>query len=108
MEVLTSLFDGIRSMRDRTYGAVRLMNAASSGIDIWSLRDRFYGAAREGRVDDVSQLSTYFTGDVVTLGGALGWACEYGQLNVVTWLVKEHTVLRNAGSTVGTYTGGRL
>jgi hypothetical protein len=62
----------------------------------WLLRDRLWEAAREGRVDDVSQLSTHFTGDVDTLGGALYWACEYGQLNVVTWLV-EHTVLRDDG-----------
>ena len=62
--------------------------------DISLLRDRLCTAAREGRVDDVSQLSTHFTGDVRTLGGALNWACVYGQLNVVTWLV-EHTVLRD-------------
>jgi hypothetical protein len=37
--------------------------------DIELLRDRLWEAAREGRVDDVSQLSTHFTGDVDTLGG---------------------------------------
>jgi hypothetical protein len=57
-------------------------------------------AAREGRVDVVSQLSTHFTGDVYTLGEALYRACEYGHLNVVTWLV-EHTVLRDDGERLG-------
>ena len=61
--------------------------------DIELLKQRLYEAAGEGRVDDVSQLSTHFTGDVYTLGRALERACRYGQLNVVTWLV-EHTVLR--------------
>jgi hypothetical protein len=75
--------------------------------DIWLLRDRLWDAAREGRVDDVSQLSTHFTGDVDTLGEALYRACEYGQLNVVTWLV-EHTVLRDDGIQVGRGTGGGL
>jgi hypothetical protein len=45
-------------------------------------------------------LSTHFTGDVDTLGEALYRACEYGQLNVVTWLV-EHTVLRDDGERLG-------
>jgi hypothetical protein len=44
--------------------------------DIELLRDRLWEAAREGRVDDVSQLSTHFTGDVDTLGVALYRACE--------------------------------
>jgi hypothetical protein len=68
--------------------------------DIELLRDRLWEAAREGRVDDVSQLSTHFTGDVDTLGEALYRACVYGQLNVVTWLV-EHTVLRDDGEWLG-------
>jgi hypothetical protein len=62
--------------------------------DLELLRGRLWEAACEGRVDDVSQLSTHFTGDAVLMGVALYGACEYSQLNVVTWLV-EHTVLRN-------------
>jgi hypothetical protein len=68
--------------------------------DIELLRYRLWDAAREGREDDVNQLSTHFTGDVRTLGQALDWACEWGQLNVVTWLV-EHTVLRDDGEWLG-------
>jgi hypothetical protein len=68
--------------------------------DIKLLRYRLWEAAREGRVDDVSQLSTHFTGDVHTLGWALYTACECGQLNVVTWLV-EHTVVRDDGEWLG-------
>jgi hypothetical protein len=68
--------------------------------DIELLRYRLHEAAREGRVDDVSQLSTHFTGDVGTLGGALDWACISGQLNVVTWLV-EHTVVRDDRISLG-------
>jgi hypothetical protein len=64
------------------------------------LAHKLYEAAREGRVDDVSQLSTHFTGDVYTLGWALYTACRWGQLNVVTWLV-EHTVLRDDGERLG-------
>ena len=69
--------------------------------DIRLLRDRLYEAAREGRVDDVSQLSTHFTGDVDTLGWALYWACRYGQLNVVTWLVEHTVLLRDDGRRLG-------
>jgi hypothetical protein len=64
------------------------------------LSEELYEAVRAGRVDDVSQLSTHFTGDVDMLGGALGRACMYGQLNVVTWLV-EHTVVHDNGVWLG-------
>jgi hypothetical protein len=64
------------------------------------LKDRLSEAAREGRVDDVSLLSTHFIRDVNTLGGALDWACRRRQLNVVTWLV-EHTVLRDDAGWLG-------
>jgi ankyrin repeat protein len=59
-----------------------------------SLLGKLLQAAREGRVDDVSQLATHFTGEVESLGVALDDACRYGHLNVVTWLV-ENTVLRD-------------
>jgi hypothetical protein len=64
-----------------------------SGEDI-RLEYRLSKAVEEVRVDNVSQFLTHFTGDVNTLGTALYRACEYGQLNVVTWMV-EHTVLRD-------------
>jgi hypothetical protein len=64
------------------------------------LRSQLYKAACEARVDTVSLLSTYFIGDVDTLSVALNLACEYGQLNVVTWLV-EHTVVCNDGRCLG-------
>jgi hypothetical protein len=63
------------------------------------MSEKLYAAAREGRVDDISRLSTHF-GDVGTLGAALYRACEGSQLNVVTWLV-EHTVLRDDGERLG-------
>jgi hypothetical protein len=69
--------------------------------DIELLKQRLYEAAAEGRVDDVSQLSTHFTGDVDTsLGAALYKACVRGQLNVVAWLV-EQTVVRDDGEQLG-------
>jgi ankyrin repeat protein len=78
-------------------GDVKLL----SEKDIRLLRDRLSEAAGVGRVDDVSQLSiTHFAGDVDTLGEALNTACEYGQLDVVRWLV-EHTVLCNNGERLG-------
>lgn len=71
----------------------------SAGL-IRLLRDELWHAAEEGRVRDVSRLSTHFTGDVGTLSEALYRSRRSGQLNVVTWLV-EYTVLRDNGECLG-------
>jgi ankyrin repeat protein len=95
----------VRSHRLRRRTAVRVMmtlvkwKVQQTRAIMWT-RTSFTEAAYEGRVDDVSQLSTHFAGDVYTLNVALKTACQYGQLNVVTWLV-EHTVLRDDGERLG-------
>jgi hypothetical protein len=48
------------------------------------LQSKLLQAALEGRIDDVSQLSTRFAGDVDTLSEALYNASKLAQLNVVT------------------------
>jgi hypothetical protein len=68
--------------------------------DIELMKGRLWQAAREGRVEDVRQLSIYFCGDVDTLGETLNWACIEGRLNVITWLV-ENNVARNDGKRLG-------
>jgi hypothetical protein len=92
----------VRSHRLRRRTAVRVMMTLVK----WKVQQskllpsKLLQAAREGRIDDVSQLSKHFAADVDMLSRALNWACEYVQINVVTWLV-EHTVLRDDGVRLG-------
>jgi hypothetical protein len=65
-----------------------------SAGDVQLLQNGWVQAASEGRLEDLIELSTHFTGDVNALSLVFYKACMCAQLNVVKWLV-EHTVLRD-------------
>ena len=50
----------------------------------------FFEAAQNGRLKEVSDLSTIFRNDSKVLNEAFIWACREGHLNAVKWLA-EHT-----------------
>jgi hypothetical protein len=94
----TSAMAEVKSLsKENSEKVLSLLRVLDRERDMSVLEARLFKAASEGRVDDVSRLSSHLTGYVTLLGQALSEASEHGQLNVVTWLV-EHTELRDKRS----------
>ena len=55
-------------------------------------RDRFFNAARDGRLQEVKELSNEFNNDMMVLSQAVIGSCWRGHIDIVKWLVKNTAV----------------